>query len=165
MKIDPRFLQQQINNVLLEYPDLADDEVLRADTLEGCTDIKEALMTLFALNDADDELLLGIMAKQADRRVRQERLKRRIASRRAMMLKVMQWADLKRVELPEATLSQRKSAPSIIGDPDPDQLPDDLCTIKREANRTAIREALLRGEIVPGLSLSNAPPSLQINAR
>jgi hypothetical protein len=111
MKINPAFLRQQITNVLLDYPDLANDPELRADTLEGCTDLKEALMTLFHLNDLDDEHLLGIMEKQAERKMRQERIERRIASRRAMMLKIMQWADIRKMELPEATLSQRAGQP------------------------------------------------------
>jgi hypothetical protein len=167
MKINPQFLQHQINSVLLEYPDLKDDPELRADTLEGCTDLKEALMTLFELNDKDDEYLIGIMAKQAERRMRQQRIERRIASRRAMMLKIMQWADLKRVELPEATLSQRAGQRKVLGDPDVDLLPDDFVkiTVTREPDKAAIKEALLRGEFVPECSLSNAEPTLAIHPK
>jgi hypothetical protein len=36
---------------------------------------------------------------------------------------------------------------------------------KREANRTAVREALLAGRVIPGLSLSNAAPSLMIKSK
>jgi len=167
MKINPQFLQHQINSVLLEYPDLKDDPELRSDTLEGCTDIKEALMTLLELNDKDDEHLIGIMAKQAERRMRQQRIERRITSRRAMMLKIMQWADLKRVELPEATLSQRAGQRKVLGDPDVNLLPDDFVriTVTREPDKAAIKEALERGESVPECTLSNAEPTLAIHTK
>jgi hypothetical protein len=167
MKINPQFLQMQISNVLLEYPDLKDDPNLRVDTLEGCTDLKEALMTLFELNDLDDERLIGIEAKQAERKARQERLERRIASRRAMMLKIMQWADLKRIELPEVTLSQHMGQRKVLGEPDVDLLPDDFVriTITRAPDKAKIKEALLRGDFVPECSLSNAEPTLAIHPK
>jgi len=165
MKINPAFLRQQITNVLLDYPDLANDPELRADTLEGCTDLKEALMTLFHLNDLDDEHLLGIMEKQAERKMRQERIERRIASRRAMMLKIMQWADIRKMELPEATLSQRAGQPKLIGEPDVSLLPEELVKVTRTPDRTKIREALLRGDFVPECTLSNSEPVLAIHTK
>ena len=81
------------------------------------------------------------------------------------MLRILQAAELKKVELPEATLSQRNSPPQLVGNVDPELLPDDLCRIKREPNKTAIKEALLKGDLVPGMYLSNSPPSLTISTR
>jgi hypothetical protein len=46
-----------------------------------------------------------------------------------------------------------------------DLLPDDLVRIKREADRVKIREALLAHRKLPGISLSNAPPTLAINVK
>jgi hypothetical protein len=161
MKINPDFLRQQIRGVLIEH-DLADDDALREDMLEGLTDIKEVLAAILKANRDDSWLLTGADVALAEIKERKARLERRVASRRAMILKVMQWASLKRIELPEATLSQRAGQPKLIGEPDVSLLPEELVKVTRAPDRTKIREALLRGDFVPECSLSNAEPTLAI---
>jgi hypothetical protein len=84
-----------------------------------------------------------------------------------MMLKIMQWADLKRIELPEVTLSQHMGQRKVLGEPDVDLLPDDFVriTITRAPDKAKIKEALLRGEFVPEYSLSNAEPVLAVHPK
>lgn len=165
MRINTQFLQMQISNLVLEYPELQADEVMRADTLEAETEIKEVLTAILHANDEDEFLLTGIEARQKELREREERLQRRYAGRRALILKIMQWADLKKMELPEATLSQRVGQRKVLGDPDVSLLPEELIKITRTPDRTKIKEALLRGEAVPECTLSNAEPSLAIHPK
>ena len=40
---EPRSIRQQIDNLLLAYPELAEDEILRGDMVEGATDAHEFL--------------------------------------------------------------------------------------------------------------------------
>ena len=165
MKINPQFLQQQISNTLLDYPVLKDDEQLRADTLEGQTDLKETLTAILHKIDEDEMMATGIEERMLALGARHERVRLRVSYWRAVILKIMQWTDLKRLELPEATLSQRAGAPKLIGNPDVSLLPEELVKVTRQPNRVAIKEALLRGDIVPECSLSNAEPTLAIHTK
>ncbi|MEU7656817.1 siphovirus Gp157 family protein, partial [Micromonospora taraxaci] len=89
----------------------------------------------------------------------------RIERLREFALKVMDWTAQKKIELPEATLSIRMGQPAVVGEPDADALPDHLCRIKREPNKSAIKEALQNGRTVPGCELSNGQPSIAIRIK
>jgi hypothetical protein len=153
-------LRIQIEGLRRANPDLAEDEVLRM--LESITDYKAALARLLRTVLDSEEYAEADTRLINDLKVRRARLEHRAEVYRELMLKILQSADLKKVELPERTLSQVSGTPQIVGEPDVNALPDDLVRIKREPDRPAIREALLARREVPGLSLSNSPPSLQI---
>jgi hypothetical protein len=163
MRFDARELQQQIVNLYLEYPELKeDDEVMRVDMLEGATNLKEFLsVILHAKNDAED-MLPGLDKRLNYLKARRERKELHIAFLRAMILKIMQAADLKKLELPDATLFQRVGQRKLIGEPDVALLPEELIKVARSPDKVKIREALLRGESVPECTLSNAEPILVI---
>jgi hypothetical protein len=158
-------LRTQIETLVRDNPALHDDEVLRADMLEGATDLHEVLTCLCRAMDADRFLVEGINARLGQLVERKKRLLHRVEMVRDLILQAMQSANLKKLELPEVTLLQRNQPPQIVGAIDVDKLPDGLCRITREANRTAIREALLNHRELPGLSLSNSPPGLTIKAK
>ena len=158
-------LRQQIEALLREYPVVTDDLALLTDTLEGMTDLNEVLSALAHNIGQTAALAEGLYQYIKELRLRQRRFERREASLRDMVLSLMQSANLKKYELPHATLSQVKQQPQIVGDIDADALPDDLVRIKREANRAAIRAALDSGRDIPGLSLSNAAPNLMMKVK
>jgi hypothetical protein len=159
-------LQQDIANLYLQFPELKDDdEMLRVDTLEGATNLKE-LATVILRGIADARALLDGTKERADElKARQDRFKMRGEFLRAMLMKILQHADVRKLELPEATVSLRHGAPQIIGEPDPDKLPDEFVKVKREADRVKIRTALVNGFEIEGLSLSNGEPTLAVNVR
>lgn len=158
-------LRHDIEALIRDNPDLADDEVLRADMLDGETDLYSVLTALVeasaeakSMQSAIGERLQALVARRA-------RFDRRVEFLRDLMLKVLQSADLKKIELADATLSQRAGIPHLIGEPDVDALPDEFVRIKRVVDASAIREALINHREVPGLVLSNAPPSLMIKVK
>ena len=69
-----------------------------------------------------------------------------------------------RIELPEATLSIRVGMPKVVVT-DEAVLPDTLCRIKREPDKTKIKESLLAGNAVEGAVLSNAEHTLTIRTK
>jgi hypothetical protein len=89
----------------------------------------------------------------------------RVESARTALLQFMQETGAKTLPLPEATLTLAAGSRKVVGDLDPAALPDTLVRIKREPDRTAIKQALEKGEFVPGASLSNATPTLQIRVK
>jgi hypothetical protein len=155
-------LRLQIEALIREFPDLADDEILRADMLDAETDLKTVLSELFDLADDAKENIEKQTRRLQTLSARRARFARQVEFYRELMLRLLQSADLKKIILPEATLSQMTGLPQIVGEIDLLALPDDLVRIKREPNREAIRAALLAGRELPGLALSNSQPKLLV---
>lgn len=158
-------LRLDIEALLREFPDLGEDEILRADMLEGQTDLREVLTHLFNVVDDNKTMIEATTMRLRQLSERRARFARRVDFLRGLMLKILQSADLGKVELAVATISQRAGTPQIIGEVAVADLPDDLCHLKREADGAKIRAALVNGREIPGLVLSNAPPTLVVNAR
>lgn len=159
-------LQRDIANLYLQFPELKDDdEMLRVDTLEGATNLKEvATAILNAVADAR-ALYDGTKQRADELKARQSRFKMREEFLRAMLMKILHALDVRKLELSVATVSLKAGAPQIIGEPDPNALPDELCRITREPDKVKIKTALLAGRVVPGFALSNGEPSLAVHAR
>jgi hypothetical protein len=165
--LNPDILRREIEALRRELGEHDEDNELRRDMLEGATDMHEVLRELVATTD-DTETLIDALDERMERLAsRRSRLKQRVETMRGTILKILQAADLKKLVLPEATLSQRQQQPQLVGvlHVNADELPDHLCRIKREPDRVAIREALMKGDLVPGVFLSNAPPTLTISTR
>jgi hypothetical protein len=155
-------LRLAIEDVTRRVPEIADDAILRADMLEAETDIKEVLTHLVRIDKDAKDLRDGSKGQIADLRARQQRMDRRIEGARFLMMSILDAAGSRRFELPEATVYKRNNAPAIVGEPDPETLPDDLVRIERKADREKIKEALKAGRTIEGLALSNSPPSLVV---
>lgn len=158
-------LRNEIEALIRDNPELAEDEVLRADMLDAETDMYSVLTALFDASAETKTMMAAITDRLHNLSMRRARFSRRFDALRDLMLKVLQSADLNRIELADATLSQRTSPPQIVGHLDPDDLPEDLVKLVREPNRIAIREALLAHRAVPGVVLSNSPPTLMVRVR
>jgi len=161
MKYEIEELKAQIRNLLLMYPELADDEDLRTDTVEGATDLKEIIEHLLNREKDAEVLVEGIGKRVSDLVGRRNKLKDRQQSIRAVILSLLHVVDLRKLELPEATISVIRTGPSVQI-VDEGLVPDTLCRFKREVSKTAIKEALLAGEEVPGAVLTNGNVTLRI---
>ncbi len=155
------FVRHQVELLLISHPELADDEVLRADVLEGETDLHAALSKLVRLIGETQAMRDGLAAYVTTLRARDTRLERRGEALRGLIFKLMQIADLKKVPLPEATLSVRNGTRSVVIT-DESKIPEQFIRIKREPNRTAIKEAIDEGAHVEGCELSNGESGLTI---
>lgn len=165
MRLDPRIIQQQIANLILSYPEIGDDEILRADMIEGETDAFELLTSIVRQIEDAKALQDGTGERLEELKARKDRFGRRIDGLRKLAFNIMECAELAKAELPEATLSLRAGQAQLVGEADPALLPDDLCKISRAPDRTKIKDALKAGQTVPGFELSNSPPSLSIRIK
>ena len=112
--IDPMVFEREIANLLVAYPELADDEVLRHDMLEGSTDLFDGLSRLVRQIGETEALAAGnadyVMALKA----RNARLERRTEAFRRLIFKLMEAASLRKAELASATLSIRAGTPKVV---------------------------------------------------
>ena len=110
----------------------------------------------------------GIQARIEELNTREERFASRTHFIRALMFKLMDSAQIKKLVMPEATACQlRNNPPRLIGDADPATMPDSLVHIKRSVDRTKGSGKLSRKAAkVPGFTMiSNAAPSLMVKVK
>ncbi len=164
---DTNVVRQQITALLLQYPELQEDDQLRADMIEGETDMHEFMRMLERIRHDACAMAGGVATTIAELVLRQERFERREEAVRKLMFKVMDAANQKKLELPEATISIVNGQPKLIEEMefDRNRLPDYMCQIKREPDRKAIKAAIKTGQTVPGFTLSNAEPHIMIRTR
>jgi hypothetical protein len=148
------------DRLLSAHPDLAEDDRALADTLEGISDLNEAILTVFD-SAAEDEMLVDALGARIDvMKERRARFENRVKAKRAAILAAMEEAGVKKIEAPHVTLSCRAGSPfvQII---DEAQIPPRFWREKIDLSidKAALKEAL-QTETIPGACLSNGAPSL-----
>src|SRR6516164_10438453 len=107
-------IRQQITTLLVECPELEQDEVLRADMIEGNTAAIEFLRELERRRREACAMMTGLKAVITELEKRADRFVRRTESLKRLMRIVLDAANLKKVELPEATLTIRSGVPKVM---------------------------------------------------
>lgn len=164
MRFEVETLRQAIDAMLISYPELAEDEQLRSDMLEGETDLPSVLSRLVNLacdaGTMQDALKLRAAAI-AERKARYERQEDAI---RDMISSIMDRASISKFTLPEATLSLTTRGPSPVVT-DAALLPDDCVRIERKPDMKAIKAAMEGRGDIPGVAMSNGKVSLTIRTK
>ena len=163
-RLDIAALQAEINKLLADHPELAEDEILRADMIEGATDAYDFLAMLVRKMGEAKALELGVEAYADELLARRNRFMHRRDRLRELIFKVMNSARLTKVELPEATLSIRAGQAKVII-VDELEIPEEYLRIKTEPDKIKIKAALQNNEHVPGAMLSNVEPVLAIHIK
>jgi hypothetical protein len=161
MRLDVKQVQDQITALLLAHPELVEDEVLRADSIEGQTGTFEFLSRIVRLIGSTQAIISGTADYIGELQERKARLERREQALRSLIFKVMNTAELKKAELPEATLSIRTGQPKVLIINEK-EIPDEFMRIKKEPDKTRIKVALSNNQNVPGAALSNVEPVMAI---
>jgi hypothetical protein len=164
-QLDPTVIRRQIENLKVSFPDLAGDDESWQMSLESETDLAELLTNLVRKIDDAKALVIGTKDRFEELEQRKARFEHRIDALRQLAFKLMQSAEVTKLELPEATLSLRNGAQQLVGEADATTLPDELCKISRNPDRTKIKEALKAGQTVPGFSTVERTPSLSIRIK
>jgi predicted RNA-binding protein len=154
-----------IENLVRRYPEIAEDAVLRADMLDGETEISEVLTDLIRVGEDARALRDATKQQLANLKARAERFDRRLEFSREMMAALLDVANLRKWELPEATVYLRNNPRQLVGDLNADALPDDLVKIERSPDKAKIKDALKAGRVIEGVQLSNAAPSLVVTVK
>lgn len=157
-------LKADIAALFVACPELAEDEQLRADMLEGETDFlptMSKLVRLRALRIAEANGLADYIDELSQRKARKAREADAI---KETMLGLMNAADLDKLQLPEATLSVTKPRASVDVT-DPDALPQGYFLAERKPIKTAIKDALEAGQAVPGAAIVYGTPGLTVRVK
>lgn len=161
LRIDAHNVRVEMERLFEAYPELADDDELRADMIEGSSDMDAVITRAYKSIRQDEAMAEGAKAFKAEQDARQRRFEARAAAKRALILDILDAADLPKRELPIATFSARDPQPSVVVD-DLASIPQGYRREKVEADKTAIKKALLAGEDIPGARLELGRRSLSI---
>lgn len=141
---------------------ITDDDVAIRDSIEGSTGLHEAIAGVLASITEDEMLATGIAIMVKSLSERKARIEYRIERQRAAIERGMVVGELQKLELPGATISLRKVAPSLEVI-DEAQIPAQFFTLPPpKLDRKALSEALKAGEQVHGAMMNNGSIGLTI---
>lgn len=153
LALDMKQLEREVVSLLETYPELAADDELRADMLEGSTDLESIASRIVRRRNLARANVTGIKEVMGDLKERQDRFQRQEDAMRAMLKRVLFLAGTDKLSLPEATISITKPRESVEVI-DADALPQGFFSTIRQPDKKAIGEALKAGEAVPGAALT-----------
>jgi hypothetical protein len=159
--IDIQWIERVMAGLLAEHPEMAEDEILRADMLVGCTNADEILRRLVFELITDIAMAEGVAESIGKLKERQARFERRQDAIRSLMQRVMDAAQIGKIQLPEATLSMRPGVARVVI-ADEKAIPERFIVTTTSISKAAIKEAIKDGITIEGAYLSNAPPSLSV---
>lgn len=164
MNLDPTVVKQQISNLRLQFPELEESEADWLLSLESETDATELLSRIIDRLHDVEALAGGLATKIAEFEVRQARYGEQQKKLRSMALAIMQMANVRKLELPSATLSVRAGSQKVVI-VDEASVPDILCKITRTPDKTRIKEMLLEGASFNWAAIETSDPSLAIRTK
>lgn len=144
-----------------------DDEDLILDTLEGESEALEAVSRLLRWMNERGAIAASLKALEADYAARRKRHEEAVKTARGALAQFMDAIGVRKLERPEATISLTERGPSVIypADLNAEALPEQFRRWTCEPDKAAIREAMLAGEAVLGLTLSNGETSLTVRVK
>lgn len=164
LALDVKQLEREIASLLDAYPELADDDELRADMLDGSTELEAIASRIVRRRNLAVANVIGIKVVESDLRERRARFERQDEAMRAMLKRVLSLAGTEKLPLPEATVSITKPRENVEI-LDIDALPQGYFTIIRQADKKAIGDALKAGEAIPGAALTVGEAGLTIRSK
>lgn len=149
---------QILKSALME---VTDDPDTLADTIEGATNLHEAIAAVMGGIDDDEALAVGIDVIIAQFKERGKRIEARLERRRNAIERAMMAGELMKLELPQATLSLRKVPPKleIVSE---DMLPKTYFETVPKLKRTELWADVKAGKDIPGARLTNGGQALSI---
>lgn len=164
LQVDVAAFKAHVAELLAAYPELSGDDDLRADMIEGETDMAPLVSRLVKGQLDAASMVSAIKERKADIAERQARYERQVEGYRALIKSVMIAADMDKLTLPEATVSVLKPR-TVVEITDENALPQGFVEIRRVPKKAEIKKALEDGEPVPGAALGLSEESLMVRAK
>jgi hypothetical protein len=154
----------ELRRRLIEADPEIDDTTL-FDTLDGATNLTEALGEVIRAALEEEALADGLRARMGAMRERLERIETASARKREVAQAVMEDAGIERILAPDFTVSLRVSPPgvAVVNEaeiPEPYWIPQ-----PPKLDRKGILDALKAGGPVPGATLTNSKVSLAVRTK
>lgn len=164
LHLDANFVRAEIAKLIATYPELEDDESLRADMIDGQTDALRIIERALAERQDADMMAGAVKAREEELFARRGRFERKAEAMRSLIKSIMRAAHLDKLTLTEASLSLTKGR-QTVGIEDLEQLPQGYFKTTRQADKAAIKSAFDRGEEIPGAFIVTGDMGLTIRTK
>ena len=144
-------------------PDL--DERTLLDTLEGATNLQEAVAAVIRSALDDEAMAKALRSRIDDMRQRLSRIESIAEAKREAALNAMERADMIKLMAPDFTVSIRINPPSLVVTSEA-EIPQEFWVPQPpKLNKKGLLDAINSGWAVPGAVLSNSKISLAIRTK
>lgn len=164
LQVDIAAFKAHWAGLLEAYPELVEDEELRADVLEGETELHDLVKRLLKIRLDASAMATAIKTIKQGNADRQARFERKADGASALLKSLLIAADTDKVTLPEATVSITKPR-TIVEITDEASIPQGFVEIKRNPKKAEIKKALEAGEEIPGASLGLSEEGLMVRTK
>ncbi len=155
-----RYLREQI---IAEYQDI--DETTLRDTLEGLSDLPEALAAVVRSYLDDLAIAAALGMRIGDMQERLHRIEHRAEKKRAVITAVMERADIKKLSEPDFSAALRAVPPGLVVS-DEHEIPALFWKPQPpKLDRRGLLTALTSGQVIPGAGLGNGSVTLQVRTK
>jgi len=141
------------------------DEETLADTLEGVSDLPDALKAVIRSGLVDEALAEGLKSRLADMKARLERFENAAARKRALVCDTMIKADIEQLKAPDFSVSRRQGGPKLEVF-DESLIPESFKTPQPpKLDRVGLLTSLKAGKFVPGAGLLTPEDHIQVRTK
>lgn len=154
-----RIAQEVVEALKLAGIDPEQDEDF-ATLLDSECDLQEQLRQIVRAAHWASKQAEGCKAIESEIAERRKRFEDKSDRLKQLVLWALQESGLPKLTAPDFTVSIAKGKAPLLVTCGADDLPDTVCTIKREVSKTKLREALEAGAVFDGVSFGNASPYL-----
>ena len=162
--LDANFVKAEIAKLIEANPELAEDDTLREDMINGETNATRIIERALAEQQGAEMMVGAVKAREIDLAARRGRYERKSEAMRSLIKSIMRAANLDKLTLTEASLSLTK-ARQTVGIEDLDALPQGYFKTTRKADKAAIKSAFERGEEIPGAFIVTGDMGLTIRTK
>ena len=161
---DVSYTAKAIDDMLAAYPDLLEDETLRADMLEAETDLPALASKIVRVRGERLAYAEGLNLHIKELTERRDRFARGADGLKGLLLRLMATAQLPKLSLPEATVSITPGR-STVSIEDVEQLPQGTFTLVRQPDKAAIKAMIDAGDDVPGAAIVKGENTLTVRTK
>ncbi len=162
--LDVAFLERQIADLVLQWPELQEDEALRQDMISGEFDAESVMQRVINHLLESEMMIDGMKSRFEDLTERKKRWERRKEFCRSLAQRVLEASGRDKITLPEATVTKvaGRDSVEII---DLDAIPQGYAKFEKKPDKTAIAASLKAGEAVPGAELRHGADTIGVRTR
>lgn len=164
LAMDAATVARHVEALYAAFPELADDEALRADMVEGETDLHRVVERALGHKLEARSMVKAMGERKSDLSERIARWQRRDDAMDLLIKGLMEVSGLPKLVLPEATVSLTKGRDSVEVT-DVDELPQGMFSLVRQADKAAIGERLKAGDDIPGAVLKRGEGSISVRTK
>jgi hypothetical protein len=155
-----QYLREEL---LKQFPEI-DEDALR-DTVEGLTSLPDILANILRGHLEEVALVTALRRRIGDMQERAARLELRAEQKRALVLAVMERADMRKLVQPDFSAFLRSASPALIVLNEA-QIPEPFWRPQPpKLDRREVLEALKAGQSVPGAALGTSTSALSVRTR